>query len=232
MNKIVNTFQFCLLITLLASSSAIAQNPLETVLEDMLDKADGYLLQDQLRTPENANALDRYKAVLILDKNNTRAKAGIEAIGRRYLEFASNAMQRGNFGLAKSRVADAEAVIGETDGTRNLRAAIDRAQIAARKARPAPKPVPIIAEPDVSTDVEFELDPTSLSNREQIMVEQLQSLGLRVKDSREYVLIHARNDAEGRWIYQQMRNASKGYRLRGDIRRSKTPKVILQEPLD
>jgi len=174
----VNTLRLYLLLLLVISNIAHSKIEIQAAVEDLLTTADNYLKQDQLRTPANANAYDRYKAVLLLDKNNARAQAGLDAIVRRYLELARVTAKRGR------------------DNT------------------------------------QFELDKTALSNRDRVMVAQLQSLGLRVKDTREYVLIHARSDAEGRWIYQQMRNASKGYRLRGDIRRSKTPKVILQPPLD
>lgn len=230
MNKYVKIFQFSLLM-LCVSVASHAQTPLELMVDEMLLKADGYLADDQLSTPENANALDYYRAVLILEKDNARAKAGLEAIARRYLEMATSSARAGSFVRAKAHVENAITVTGETQQTQQLLEAIRQAQLVARRARPV-KPVPIIAEPDVSDNAQFELDKTLLTNRDQAMVVQLQSLGLRVLESREYVLIHARSDAEGRWIYQQMRNASKGYRLRGDIRRSQTPKVILQEPLD
>lgn len=232
MRKNVNTLRFCLLLLLLVSSITHSQSPLQAMVDDLLQKADGYLAQDQLRTPAQANAFDRYRAVLILDSDNPRAKAGIDAIARRYLEMASNAARRGSFASAKARVADAVAVGGDTDQSRAMLSKINQAQIAARRAKPKIKQVPIIAKPDISQNAQFVLDKAALTNRNKSMVTQLQSLGLRVQDSREYVLIHARNDAEGRWIYQQMRNASKNYRLRGDIRRSKTPKVILQDPLE
>ncbi len=61
---------------------------------------------------------------------------------------------------------------------------------------------------------------------------QLAALASRVQESKEYVLIYARNDAEGRWVYQQMREASEDYRLRGNIKRHKKPRIVLDAPLE
>lgn len=227
----MNTLRLYLLLLLVISNIAHSKIEIQAAVEDLLTTADNYLKQDQLRTPANANAYDRYKAVLLLDKNNARAQAGLDAIVRRYLELARVTAKRGRLSQAREFIANAERVGGKTKQTQRALAAIGQVKATTPNTK-LQKPVPIVAKADVSDNTQFELDKTALSNRDRVMVAQLQSLGLRVKDTREYVLIHARSDAEGRWIYQQMRNASKGYRLRGDIRRSKTPKVILQPPLD
>jgi len=231
MSKNVNMIRFFLLFLLGMSHLAYSQNSMQAIVDDLLTTADAYLEQDQLRTPADANAYDRYKAVLMLDSSNTRAQAGLDAIVRRYLALARATAERGRLSQAREFIANAERVGGKTQQTQRALAAIGQLRATTPKSKPQ-KPAPIVAKADVSDNTQFELDKTALSNRDRVMVAQLQSLGLRVKDTREYVLIHARSDAEGRWIYQQMRNASKGYRLRGDIRRSKTPKVILQPPLD
>ena len=44
---------------------------------------------------------------------------------------------------------------------------------------------------------------------------------------RSRFVIVARNDAEGRWIYKSMQQAIEGYRLRGNIKMGKRPKVTL-----
>jgi len=231
-SKNVNTSRLYLLLLLVISHLAHSQDEISVAVDDLLNTADTFLAQDQLLTPVDANAHDRYKAVLILDSNNARAQAGLDAIVRRYLELANGAVGRGRFSQAEGFVAKAQTVGGQTGQAQRVLAVIKRKKIAARKSQPTEAASIVAAKPDASKNTQFELDKTALANRDQVMVAQLQSLGLRVKDSREYVLIHARNDAEGRWIYQQMRQASRGYRLRGDIRRSQTPKVILQPPLD
>jgi hypothetical protein len=71
-----------------------------------------------------------------------------------------------------------------------------------------------------------------LSARNENIKNQLKALANRVQESKEFVLIYARNDAEGRWIYQQMRKASEDYRLRGNIKRHKKPRLVLAAPLD
>ncbi len=44
-------------------------------------------------------------------------------------------------------------------------------------------------------------------------------------------MIYARSDREGRWIYQTLQQAAADYRVRGDIRISRVPAVVIMEPL-
>jgi hypothetical protein len=54
----------------------------------------------------------------------------------------------------------------------------------------------------------------------------------RVRESDETVLILARTDAEGRWIYKVMRESVGEYRIRGDIRITREPALVLQPPIE
>ncbi len=65
----------------------------------VLAEADRYLADDQLTSPEGANALELYRRVLEKDSDNEQALAGVEAIVARYRELsraalAENALER------------------------------------------------------------------------------------------------------------------------------------------
>lgn len=60
----------------------------------------------------------------------------------------------------------------------------------------------------------------------------LEQLARRVSQSDESIMIYARNDAEGRWIYKTMKDAVGDYRIRGDIRISRQPALELLSPME
>jgi hypothetical protein len=209
----------------------ISEASLELAIEELLNKADQDVAADRLMTPVGNNALDRYRAVLLLDKSNQRAALGLRAIADRYMEMSRLNIKRGQFSRARSMLSKAISVNGRTPATQKLSQDIRKAEQRRVVKRVTPKPSPVVPKPDAKQTI-FALNTADLSQRNQAMVDQLWSLGQRVQDTREYVLIYARNDSEGRWIYQQMRKASTGYRLRGNIKRNKKPRVILEAPLD
>lgn len=219
---------FCVLMSL----SAFASASLQTAIDDLLDKAGRDLKADRLMRPVNKNAVDRYRAVLLLDAGNQRAALGLRQVVKRYLVLAQSQSEKGAYVRARSFVASAERVNGRSAQITAVRARINKAERDSRLVKPIVSPkVPPVAKVNPIQTV-FNLNPADLSARNSAMVSELSTLARRVRLSREYVLIYARNDAEGRWIYQQMRKASPNYRLRGDIKRSKTPRVILDKPLD
>ncbi|WHI48901.1 hypothetical protein [Microbulbifer sp. VAAF005] len=69
-----------------------------------------------------------------------------------------------------------------------------------------------------------------LAARSAGLVEQLQRVAGRIRSEQLRVIIVARSDAEGRWVYQQLREAVPGYRVRGDIKVGNPAKLILIKP--
>ena len=65
---------------------------------------------------------------------------------------------------------------------------------------------------------QLQLSAKLLRARSPRLVEQLALWANKAKDSHSLVVILSRSDVDGRWIYQQMRKAVPGYRLRADIR--------------
>jgi hypothetical protein len=70
------------------------------------------------------------------------------------------------------------------------------------------------------------LSAAELSAKSPAIETTLRNLAKRVAASNELLIINARNDAEGRWIYKTMKDAA-GARLRGDIKISSTPSIQL-----
>ena len=61
------------------------------------------------------------------------------------------------------------------------------------------------------------------------MVQMLAGIAQRIRQHQMRVIIVARDDSEGRWIYGQLRQAVPGYRVRGDIKLGNPPRLLLQK---
>jgi len=69
---------------------------LEERTQAMLRRAEQQLAANRLTLPAGDNALASYRAILAIDSANPEARAGIEAIGMREVEFAESAEMRGD----------------------------------------------------------------------------------------------------------------------------------------
>jgi hypothetical protein len=221
-------FNAILLVLVVQSAGA---NALQAAIDELLIKAEQDVAADRLMTPIHDNAYDRFRAVLLLDKGNERALLGLRAVAARYLAFADTYNKRGDFSQARNQLKNAVTVDGETVATRKMADDIRQAERQAYAVRKLPERTLQIASVDAKQAI-FPLDASDLRQRNQAIIGQLLALGQRVQNTREYVQIFARDDAEGRWVYQQMRKASVNYRLRGNIQRASNPKVVLEAPLD
>ena len=64
--------------------------------------------ENQLMSPANDNAYDRYRRVLALDPTNQKAKDGLRTVSDRYLELTNSAASKGNFEQAQTFLARAK----------------------------------------------------------------------------------------------------------------------------
>ena len=193
----------------------------------LLKEAERAFAEDRLTTPEHNNAYDRYRAVLQVSPGNQAAEDGLNHIAGRYLELALAA--KGASGKSAHFLAKADQIGRGREGYQQRR---DRLMTLLRdpepRVPPAPKPE---SKPEHDSQMEWRLDTKSLSRKDNDMIELLNRAGLRIKNNRESVLIIVRNDAEGRWVYGQLKKAADGYRVRGDIQLSKLPKLVFLPPL-
>lgn len=204
-------------VTTAASQPRPAPKPVnarEQTIKRLLAEADYALSRNQLLMPLEDNAHDRYHAVLLLDPENSEAKTGLQAITLRYVELARSAAARSRYTEAQAHLKNARDLDPENPLVEEF-AAVLRKEIANQKP-----PAPYKPGPD-----EHMIDVKALSAKSPAVIAQLGELAQTARESGDLVMIHARNDAEGRWIYQQMREAVPGFLLRGDIRITQQPRI-------
>lgn len=197
-----------------SASPAPTTNTQQQRIARLLSDADYALSQNRLLTPIEDNAFDRYQSVLIMEPDNQAARAGLQAVGLRYVELARNAMGRGQFKEAQAYINNARSIDSSNPLVPELETTLRRA----RAAQPAPKAY-------TPGPNETLLDAAELTRKSAALIAQLEQLAQRARRTGELVIIYARNDAEGRWIYSQMREALEDFLLRGDIRISAQPRV-------
>lgn len=191
-------------------------------VDNLLRRAEQALQADRLASPAHDNAADRYRAVLKLDPQNAQAQTGLQLVVMRYVDLGRNA-------LAKSRIEQADYFLARARGVggvpsnNSLLTDLQRHIVAAKAAKAANK---------AAGQQRFDLDEGMLSRKAPELEPILSDIALRVRETDESLLIVARTDAEGRWLYQQMRRAVPGYRLRGNIKIGKRPHISLQAPID
>lgn len=164
------------------------------------------LNRDRLMVPAKDSAYFWYQQVLALDENNTQAHAGMENITQRYLQLAKKAFSQGDYDKVKWMLNGAEKISAPVKEIEKLRKTYQR---------PA------------SADNEYRLEVKNLNARNDDLMNRLGQVTDKIIASQSRMLIVARNDAEGRWLYQQMRQLAKGYRVRGNIKIGSVPRIIL-----
>jgi len=194
--------------------------PQEKVINVMLGEADYALSQNKLLNPINDNAHDRYRSVLLLNPTNERAKLGLQTIALRYVELARAAAVRGD-------VAGAQSMIKYARGIDNNAVVQDAAETMRRQIASMPP-----AKPYQAGEGEQILDAALLKAKSPVIIAQLHGMAQKAKQTGDFVLIVARNDAEGRWVYQQLRTAVPGFLVRGDIKVGQPARVKLVKSLD
>ncbi|MEX2963954.1 N-acetylglucosaminyltransferase [Microbulbifer sp. TYP-18] len=178
-----------------------------------LSRAEGARQKGFLTQPAGASAYDHYLRVLQLDPGNVRAESGIQTLVIEYVQRARDALRRRAFGEVTAFLSQAEAL-----APGNVLVAEVRTQLAGERSRASANPL---------AGDEIPLPAGSLANRDEAVLALLKNAAGRIRREGRRVIIVARNDAEGRWIYQQLREAVPGYRVRGDIRLGQSPRLIL-----
>ena len=197
----------------------------EQTIAALLAQAEQALARDKLTTPVHDNALDRYKAILLMSPDNPQAKAGVDQVAQRYCQLAYGSIQSGDLARARVFLQKAKSIAPNLVAVAPLQKQLAAASAKPNVAKPA-EPVSLAAEEDV-----IALPAAQLKARSSELEAALKDLALQVKADDAYVLIVAGNDADGRWVYQTMKSALPGYRLRGNIERGSSPKIVLQAPL-
>lgn len=196
----------------------------QAIIERLLDQAQEAVDDNRLTLPLHDNAYDRYAAVRILEPDNPQAVAGLESILLSYAELIRAALRKGNLAYSQQLLERAQSFYSGNSLLQDLAHDIQQAEALARQQ------AGLLQQQTAGSD-EFLLPVKELTQKSPDVVELLTRIAERVRESRESVLILARTDAEGRWIYKQMNDAVPGYRIRGDIRIGASPKLQLLPPL-
>lgn len=195
-------------------------HPQQKAIDFLLSEADWALSQGKLLNPINDNAHDRYRSVLLMDPKNEHALLGLQTIARRYLDMAHDAARKGKMNDAQIMIKYARTI----DDSAEVQQAAESMRKQVANIEP-PKPYK-------AADGETVLDAKMIKVKDPQITTQLVGIAQKAKQTDEFVLIVAGTDADGRWIYQQLRNAVPGYLVRGDIRIGQPARVKLVKSLD
>ncbi|MCK7599062.1 N-acetylglucosaminyltransferase [Microbulbifer sp. CAU 1566] len=188
-------------------------------VQHFLQRAEVAQREGFITMPAGASAYDFYLQVLQLDPGNTQATAGVQTLVMELVGRARDALRQRAFGQANSLLNTADEIAPGNPLSKEVRTQVQREQRRARE--------------DVTLDgpaaQTVALPPAELSAQSASMVQMLAATAERIRQHQLRVVIVARTDAEGRWIYGQLRQAVPGYRVRGDIKLGNPPRLLLQK---
>lgn len=179
-------------------------------LADILFEGLQALDADRLLSPVDDNAHARFQRVLAYDPDNEIALQGLQDIASRYLELSLQSSRRGLFGEAATMLENARFVDA------------DHPDIASTW-------ITLQAEIN-SGDLFFDLDNNAVTRRSESAQVQLANIARQARDLSANFLITAPNDDNARWMFNTMREAVDGYRLRGNIELASRTTVRLRVP--
>lgn len=202
-------------------------NPYQNIETRILASAERAFRANRLLEPKHDNAYDKFHSVLLLNEHNRQARAGVQAIMLRYAEYIRGALRAGRVDQADEYRIKVESYFPANPLLMDL-----KKQIQAARQHTAERSAPTLASPNEPKFEEISLSVSGLNARNEDTSELLFSIARRLESTKEGVMIFARNDREGRWIYQQIKKGAEGYRVRGDIRYAKKPRIRILPPFE
>jgi hypothetical protein len=174
-------------------------------IQRLLIEAEIAFSDDNLTTPVDDNAWYRYLRVLVLDPENQSAREGISDIIEKYLDWTIQDIEAGYLRKAREYLVTVRAM----DDTHPNLASVEKR----------------LAEEESTGQQTIKLSRYGLDNQSTTLADQLYWLGFQIQEQNARVIILARNDAEGRWIYQQLNKAEHGPRIRAQVKLDPTPSL-------
>lgn len=206
--------------------AASVENKEPDFIDRLLDQADDALRDGRMVLPEYDNAFDRFQSVLILSPDNAQARSGLQAILVSLATDVRYSIGVKQFYRARQQIKQLDNYFPKTALVEDLQHELRQEQAKTVKI------VEVETSPPPEGDYEdVVLSQSELTERSDAILQQLQSIADKVVENKSMVMIYARSDKEGRWIYKQLKKSAKGYRVRGDIRIGK-PKLRLLPPLE
>lgn len=171
----------------------------------LLRAASFALTDGQLVDPPEYSALGYFDRVLLIDPENPEARYGIQGIVDQLIDRARRAAEARRFDEAETLLSQAMLVDPEHSGVRPAATQIHLLESARRNL--------------------YRLDPKALDARSANVLATLREAGAASRSPGCRVIIRARSDAEGRWIYQEMSAAPGRDRIRAELLIAGTPSV-------
>ncbi len=191
----------------------------QRAVQHFLARAERAQREGFITMPAGASAYDFYLQVQQLDPGNSQATAGIQILVMDLVSRARDALRQRSFGQASSLLNTADEISPGNPLSKEVRDQLRREQQRARQDATLDGPgAQTVALPE-----------RELSARSEAMMQMLGSIAQRIREHQLRVVIVARTDAEGRWVYSQLRQAVPGYRVRGDIKLGNPPRLLLQK---
>ena len=176
-------------------------------LDELLQAAERALAEDRLLTPQSDNAYQHFQDALALEPDLPEARLGFERIVERYLALANRAIERERWASARSMLDRA--------------AVVDRAHLGISALR---RQVELLA--NARREV-LRLVQSDVRARTGGVAARLAAFGEHGRQENTRVIIRAASDADGRWIYEQMRNAPGSRRIRASLQIGAPPQVTV-----
>lgn len=185
----------------------VVVNPHKKEVNTLMHRARAAFDAYRLTTPLNDNAYYLYLRVLSLDPDNAAAQQGIYDIAEKYLEWAMDSARAGRLQEARGYLDKARSVDDKHPNLQAVATMIDEHRNANRMT--------------------YYLATDGLDHKTDWMKSELADIARRADKMQATAIITARDDAEGRWIYQQM-NESTPERLRARLEIGSRPNVRLE----
>lgn len=201
------------------------------LVESLLVDANRALSKKQLTTPTHDNAYDRFQSVLLLDPDNGQARSGLQAILISYSQYIRDDIRSFRYSSARKYLKRVAEYYPNNALVADLKRELTQEERKHQLANRSPKELAASSGPESQEYRDVAISEKQLKAKNPDLVEKLAGVAQQLASTDETVLIYTRNDADGRWVYKQLKKAAKGYRIRGDIRRGK-PKLRILPPID
>ncbi|MEX0943945.1 MAG: hypothetical protein WD002_15545 [Pseudomonadales bacterium] len=182
-------------------------DPAQLTINRLLGEARSAFEANQLTTPLDNNAYFLYLQVLAIDEDHLDALQGLNDIVERYLEWAIESATFNRFRDATHYLNSARSIDEAHPNISAVENLIDDLRHASRERFPVPA--------------------DELDARSNDLAGSLMTIGRTAVAKQAKVTIIARDDEEGRWIYQQM-NAASETRVRARVELGAPPEVRLR----
>ena len=200
------TARLLLLTSILGCAPALAAEPADTGsaasgpadIEAMLDAAEAAERQDHLIYPARGSAMSIYHDVLFQDPENVHAHTALTRLAEHYLVQAQTALDEDQLLKADSMVSKARMIYPDYPPVATMAHQIALVEAAERTRET--------------------LDWRLVAARSQTLTPKLQRLGRIAKAGDCRVTINVSNDAEGRWVFQQLNSATGDTRVRAQVK--------------